>query len=127
MIEVACALIEHAGKVLVAQRGLHKAEGGLWEFPGGKLERGESAEACIVREIREELGLQIAPYARLTPAIHAYPGKTICLIPLRCHWLGGKLQLHEHADCRWLLPAELFSLQWCPADVAIVEEYVRMF
>ncbi|EMR01260.1 (deoxy)nucleoside triphosphate pyrophosphohydrolase [Cesiribacter andamanensis] len=126
MTEVACALIEHNGRVLVAQRGLHKSEGGLWEFPGGKLEPGESPEACIVREIAEELSLQISPYARLAPAIHVYPGKSIRLIPLLCRLHGGKLQLHEHAACQWLLPQELPALAWCPADVPIVEEYIRM-
>jgi 8-oxo-dGTP diphosphatase len=125
MIAVACAIIEHQGKVLVTQRGLHKAEGGLWEFPGGKLEAGENPEICIVREIREELNLLIHPREQLNASDHLYPGKTIRLIPVLCDWVSGSLQLHEHAAYQWLLPEELPTLAWCPADVPVIETYRR--
>ena len=125
MIAVACAIVEHTGKVLVTQRGLHKPEGGLWEFPGGKLEAGETAEACIVREITEELDLIIHPYKKLATAEHHYPTKTIRLIPLICLWVGGTLKLKEHADYQWVMPAGLPELNWCPADIPVVEAYLR--
>lgn len=124
MIAVACAIIEHQGKVLVTQRGLHKAEGGLWEFPGGKLEAGESPEVCIVREIAEELALVIEPYHTLPALTHHNPQKTIQLFPLLCHWTSGQLYLHEHQAYRWLAPPELPSLHWCPADVPVIEAYL---
>ena len=124
MIAVACAIIEHQGKVLVTQRGFHKAEGGLWEFPGGKLEAGESPQVCIVREIAEELALSIEPYHTLPSVTHHYPQKTIRLIPLLCHWTGGQLHLHEHQAYLWLSAPELPALHWCPADVPIVKAYL---
>ena len=125
MIAVACAIIEHKDKVLVTQRPLHKAEGGLWEFPGGKLEAGETAEACIIREIAEELELIIQPHQLLPAADHQYPTKTIRLIPLICRWTGGSLQLKEHQDYQWLPPQDLYTINWCPADVPVVEEYLK--
>lgn len=125
MIEVACAIIENAGKVLVTQRGLHKAEAGLWEFPGGKLNKGESPQACIVREIMEELKLQVAPYQLLQPVEYQYPDKMIRLIPLVCRLAGGTLTLTEHAACQWLLPQALHPLHWCPPDVPVLEQYLQ--
>ncbi|WP_224997968.1 (deoxy)nucleoside triphosphate pyrophosphohydrolase [Cesiribacter sp. SM1] len=125
MILVACAIIEHQNKVLVTQRGYHKAEAGLWEFPGGKLEEDESPQECIIREIAEELELQIAPYALLQPADHQYPDKHIRLIPLVCRLTAGSLQLKEHAASQWLAPAALRPLNWCPADVPVLEQYLQ--
>lgn len=125
MIQVACAIIENQDKVLVTQRGLHKAEGGLWEFPGGKLEAGETPQDCIVREIREELNLLISPRQLLTASAHAYPGKTIRLIPLVCSLVKGTLELREHAAYRWLYPQKLLPLSWCPADVPVVHTYLE--
>ncbi len=123
MIAVACAIIEWQGKVLVTQRGLHKAEGGLWEFPGGKLEAGETPEACIVREIAEELEIVITPYQQLPPAEHHYANKSIRLMPLICRWTGGSLHLHEHNAFQWLRAQELQGLNWCPADIPVVKAY----
>lgn len=125
MIAVACAIIEWQQKILVTQRGLHKAEGGLWEFPGGKLEENETPQTCIVREIAEELDIEVEPYHLLQASEHSYPQKTIRLIPLVCRWTGGTLHMKEHAAFRWLLPPELPGLNWCPADVPIVEEYLH--
>lgn len=125
MIAVACAIVEHKGNVLVTKRGLYKSEGGLWEFPGGKLEAGETAEACIVREIAEELDLKIQPYKKLAAAEHRYPTKTIRLIPLICHWVSGTMQLREHAAFQWVSPAKLPELNWCPADIPIVDTYLQ--
>ena len=125
MIRVACAIIEHKGKVLVTQRGFHKAEAGLWEFPGGKLEEDESPEACIVREIAEELDLHIKPFQSLLATTYQYPDKSIQLIPLLCHLESGNLLLKEHAAYQWLAPAELRTLNWCPADLPVLEAYLH--
>lgn len=125
MIEVACAIIEFQQKVLVTRRSRHKQEGGLWEFPGGKLEVNESAATCIVREIREELELQVFPYQQLKATDHHYPGKIIRLIPLVCQLQGGTLQLKDHDAYQWLPAKALPGVSWCPADVAVVNTYLQ--
>ncbi|AHM60009.1 NUDIX hydrolase [Flammeovirgaceae bacterium 311] len=125
MTEVACAIIEQGEQVLVTQRGYHKAEAGLWEFPGGKLNKGESPHDCIVREIAEELHLQVAPYQLLQAVEYHYPDKSIRLIPLICRLTGGRLTLTEHAAYQWLAPQALHPLQWCPPDVPVLEQYLQ--
>ncbi|WP_379026013.1 (deoxy)nucleoside triphosphate pyrophosphohydrolase [Parapedobacter deserti] len=93
-----------------------------WEFPGGKVETGEDEEATIVREIREELHLEIAVVERLRPVEHDYPAFRICLVPFIAELLGGELLLEEHADAKWVAADELDRYDWAPADVPIVEQ-----
>jgi 8-oxo-dGTP diphosphatase len=95
---------------------------GLWEFPGGKVEPEESPATCLIREIWEELSIGIQICKPLTPVLHAYPTKTIQLIPFLANWESGNLQLTEHAQSRWLSPQDLLSLDWAPADLPIVQE-----
>jgi 8-oxo-dGTP diphosphatase len=92
-----------------------------WEFPGGKIREGESAEDCIAREIREELGLSVRPVARLDEHVYTYADKTVCLVPFACRIDGGTLTLMEHNDARWLTPMEFDGLDWCSADRPIAE------
>ncbi len=125
MIAVTCAIIEHKGKVLVAQRSTAMDLPLQWEFPGGKLQEGETEEACVVREIKEELQLRIAVTHRLPDCIYAYPTKTIRLIPFVCQLLEGHLHLAEHAQVQWLSPHQLPPLNWCEADVEVVEHYLQ--
>jgi 8-oxo-dGTP diphosphatase len=122
---VVCALIERDGRVLAAQRPAHKAQAGLWEFPGGKLEPGESPEAALVREIREELHLDLAVGARLPEVGHDYGPFSITLIPFRAT-VAADREPHpaEHAAVRWCTPAELRTLAWAPADVPVVAHYL---
>jgi 8-oxo-dGTP diphosphatase len=114
--------------VLVAQRPAEKAQGLLWEFPGGKLEDGESAEAALVREIREELCVGIALGERLADARHDYGKFAITLTPFRATLCeaGAEPRATEHVALRWCAPEELRGLEWAPADVPIVEEYLRL-
>ncbi len=125
MIEVTCAIIEKDGKALATKRahGVHLA--GKWEFPGGKIESGETAEQCIKREIDEELNIRISIIANLEPLIHHYLEKSILLIPFICNIEGGEIQLRDHVDFRWLNRDEMKTLQWADADKAVVEEYLR--
>ena len=126
IITVACAIIEHGGKVLAARRSAAMSQPLRWEFPGGKVEPGESPEGCIAREIAEELGVAVAVGERLPDNVHDYGnGKVICLVPFRCRLLSHAFVLKEHAEVRWLLPAQLLGLDWAPADVPIVEHYVK--
>lgn len=125
-LNVSCAIIEHQGLVLAVQRNANMDNPLLWEFPGGKVEEGESAANSIVREIKEELGISIQITGALNSSTHSGNARNIRLLPFICRWVGGTLQLHEHADARWLQPAALSMLPWCPADVPIVEDYINI-
>ncbi|PZX48699.1 (deoxy)nucleoside triphosphate pyrophosphohydrolase [Algoriphagus chordae] len=123
VIFVTCALILLDDKVLCAQRSDRMHLPGLWEFPGGKIEAGESPEACLIREIKEELAITVHVVAALKPNEHAYSeGKLIRLIPFVCAWESGEISLLEHQQVKWLAKEDLKSLEWAPADVPIVDE-----
>jgi 8-oxo-dGTP diphosphatase len=124
IVKVTCALIEQFGRVLVTQRSEKMSQPMLWEFPGGKLELGESEEACLIREIKEELNLDITPLERLTPVIQPYAAYTIELIPFICRYDSGAIRPTEHKSYQWASPNELPAYDWCPADVPIVDEYL---
>lgn len=120
-IQVAGAVIVDNGRVLCTQRGPGSLEG-RWEFPGGKLEPGESAEDALVREIREELGCTVRVGARVVSTEHEYNFAVIVLTTFYCSLVDGEPRLSEHTDFIWLPPAELASLNWAPADVPDVHQ-----
>jgi 8-oxo-dGTP diphosphatase len=123
IIPVTCAIIFHQGKVLAAQRSVIMPLPGKWEFPGGKVEEGEAPEACLIREIREELAIDIRIFGALQPSEFSYTSqKTIRLIPFLATWEAGDIRLLEHSEVKWIGPEELFSLDWAAADVPIVHE-----
>lgn len=126
MTEVVCAVIRDAGgRVLAAQRPAGKAQAGCWEFPGGKIEPGESAEAALIREIREELGCTLAVGAPLTAVDHPYPGGVIRLRPFVAEITSGQPEAHEHSALRWVNRTEAVALDWAPADLPILAEIWR--
>jgi 8-oxo-dGTP diphosphatase len=120
MIRVVAAAIFHDNRVLAALRAPSDKRGDLWELPGGKVEPGESDEAALAREIREELGVPIAVHERLAESVHAYPDVTICLVAYRATLLSGTPHPHEHAEVRWVGQGELDDLDWAPADVPLL-------
>jgi len=125
MTIVTCAIIENNGKVLCARRSESMHLPLKWEFPGGKTEDGEEPEACLKREIREELGIEIIIIERLTSNRHTYPGrKGFELIPFRCRLAGGVLNIREHKQVKWLEKSELRGLDWAEADIPIVNNYL---
>jgi 8-oxo-dGTP diphosphatase len=126
-LHVACALIERDGHVLMAQRPAHKHLGGKWEFPGGKVEPGETAEAALHRELREELGCTVKIIRKLAPHTHAYATVTVRLIPFVTHLLADSCppQTHEHAALRWVPASELTSLDLPDADLPIIADYLN--
>ena len=127
MIEVTCAIIEYKSKVLVAQRSEKMALPLKWEFPGGKIEKGETAEACLIREILEELHINIKITKQLNTNSHQYSEtKTIKLIPFICELIDGEIKLTEHANFLWLSKSELSNLDWADADVPILNEYLNI-
>ncbi|WP_443971276.1 (deoxy)nucleoside triphosphate pyrophosphohydrolase [Sphingobium sp. CR28] len=121
-IVVAAALVDGAGRVFIQQRPLHKAMGGLWEFPGGKVEPGEAAEHALVRELREELAIEtetacLAPATFSTGTIGERP---LLLLLYVCRKWTGQIVAQEAIDTRWLLPHELFAVEMPPADRPLV-------
>jgi len=123
-IEVACAIIEKDGLVLATQRSEVMSMPLKWEFPGGKLNAGESSRECLVRELLEELGVRVEIRYPLAPVTWAYESFSVTLHPFVCAITGGRLVLHEHRAARWLAPAELSSLDWAEADFPIIAEYI---
>ena len=124
-IKVTCAIISLNGKTLVVQRSEKMKLPLKWEFPGGKIETGESEEDCIRREIREELNIEIELLSRLTPSVYKYPDFKICLIPYTAKYLSGEITLAEHKRYLFLADNELIELDWAEADIPILNEYLE--
>ncbi len=125
MLAVTCALIIKDGLVLAVQRGPEMKMPLKWEFPGGKIENGESEQSCLFREIKEELHLAIEVGEKLPEVVHNYPDFTIRLIPFLAKIQAGELTLTEHQDFRWLKKEELLDLDWAEADLPIVKDYLK--
>lgn len=126
MINVVAAVIKNEdGKILIAQRNLKKSQGGLWEFPGGKIEVGESREVAIIREIKEELVIDIDVVGYIGEKVFNYPDKDVNLIALECVIVGGDIRLLEHEDAKWVGSDELERFEFSPADMFIVEKLRR--
>lgn len=122
-LRVTCGIIEENHLVLAVQRSSVMSMPLMWEFPGGKIDVGESPEDCLVRELEEELGITVTLCNRLSEHFYAYPHFDISLLPFVCRIAGGTITLHEHAALAWLHADELPGLGWAPADVAVVKEY----
>jgi 8-oxo-dGTP diphosphatase len=120
VVEVAAAIISRRARFLVTRRDPAKHLGGLWEFPGGKREPGESIEACLARELAEELGLRVRVGARVAVVPWTYPDRCVLLHFLRCRIAGGPITPRERQPYRWVTPAELAVLPMPPADAALL-------
>lgn len=117
---VTAALIREDHKILIAQRGRNKKFGRQWEFPGGKLTRGETPEACLRREIREELNLEIQVDEHFCTVHHQYPDFKIELMAFWCSIVGGSLELEEHEQVRWVTVAEMKQYTFVEADLNVI-------
>ncbi len=125
MLNVTCAIITHGSKVLVTQRSEVMKLPLKWEFPGGKMHADESAEMCIKRELIEELNVEVEILERLTDSKFEYPTFTINLIPFVVRLKAGQLTLREHKAFEWLSPTDLPALDWAPADVPVVDRFLK--
>ena len=122
ILVAAVALIDADGRVLLAQRPDGKAMGGLWEFPGGKVEAGETPEAALIRELREELAIETVSscLAPLTFASHSYDDFHLLMPLFACRRWQGQPQAIEHQALRWVRPMRLADYPMPPADVPLV-------
>ena len=123
LVKVPCAIIERGGKVLAAQRSAHGSLPMKWEFPGGKLEAGESETECLAREIREELNVEILVGDPLPVTDRDDGWRTIQLVPFVCQLVTDQILLTEHEQILWLGPEELPPLDWAEADRDVLRNY----
>ncbi|MGO8676941.1 MAG: 8-oxo-dGTP diphosphatase MutT [Limisphaerales bacterium] len=126
-IEVAAGLVFRQGKLLITQRRPEADQGGLWEFPGGKREKNESFEACLARELREELGIEVGVGELVESLTHAYPEKTVSLRFYLCRWLDHEPKPIACADLKWVTPETLADYAFPAADARLLDKLARMF
>lgn len=124
LLVVAGALINDRGEVLIAQRPQGKSMAGLWEFPGGKVEEGEVPEFALMRELKEELGLQTLPsfFSPIGFASHSYDAFHLLMPLFVCRIWKGDPQALEHKALRWVLPQDLYGYDMPAADVPLIEQ-----
>ena len=120
MTDVVAALIWDQDRFMICQRPANKARALLWEFVGGKTEPGETMEAALVRECREELDITVAVGDIFTQVIHEYPDILIRLTLFNCTIAEGTPKLLEHNDLKWITPAQIPNYDFCPADKDIL-------
>lgn len=123
-IDIGCAVIFKGRKILITQRKPGDSFGEYWEFPGGKVEAGESLETCLIREIREELAVEIQPERLLAKALHPYPEKVLVLHFYLCRWVQGEPQKIDCHDFAWVSPEELVRYKFPPADGGVIEDLI---
>ena len=126
MIDVTCAIIRNEdNEVLVVQRGEKTDHPLKWEFPGGKTSGNESHEECIIREVKEELSMEIIICRTLSPVEHDYGHKKIRLIPFVCDTLDEMPLLSEHIAFRWLPAEDLLGIEYSEADIPVAKQYIE--
>ena len=128
VLVAACALIDPDGRVLIAQRPPGKPMGGLWEFPGGKVESGEQPEDCLIRELKEELGIDVKQecLAPLTFASHVYPDFHLLMPLYVCRRWEGFVAPQEGQALKWVKPSELRNYPMPPADEPLISHLTTL-
>ena len=123
IIDVVGAIIREGDRYLVGQRAANKAQGGMWEFMGGKIEPGETPEQALARECREELDLEIENERIIDSVVHEYPEKTIRLTLIECSPKAGSVpKALEHQQIRWVTRGEMDTLDFAPADRELINK-----
>lgn len=124
---VAAAIVHLDGKILITRRAPGVKLAGMWEFPGGKLEHEETAQECIIRELREELGVDSIAGEILTSTTYTYPNGTIELIAIVVKLQSTQFTLQVHDLFEWVQPEDLLRYELAPADIPIAEEIIRKY
>lgn len=119
MIQVVAAVIIKDDKVFLARRAAHKDHAGKWEFPGGKIEQGESPQQALQRELLEELGVDVKIHDAMESYVHTYPHLQIELLPYRTELLTEDFQLTDHDEVKWVPVSELMEYDLTEADVEL--------
>ena len=121
MIKVAAGIIKRNGKYLAARRAQGKHMAGKWEFPGGKIEPGETPEQCLVRELKEEFQIEVSVGPHVADSIFDYGNKVICLMGYLVVHLHGQFSLQDHDQIAWLSVDEMFEYDFSPADIPLIQ------
>ena len=122
MVKVVAALIRDGEKFLICQRPAHKARGLLWEFVGGKVEKGETKKEALVRECKEELDVTVKVLDEYMKLVHEYPDITVELTLFNAEIESGTMKLLEHNAVKWITPDEIENFDFCPADKDILKK-----
>lgn len=125
IIKVVAAIIRDGEKILATQRGYGEYKGG-WEFPGGKVEEGETPEAALIREIKEELDTEIEVGEYLDTIEYDYPTFHLSMYCFWCIKKSGDLVLKEHEAAKWLTKETIDSVEWLPADIMLIDKLKQM-
>lgn len=125
IVEVSAAIIKRGNEIFTTCRGYGDFKD-MWEFPGGKIESGETREEALIREIKEELELDIKISKYITTIDYDYPDFYLTMHCFLCEVCGGKLRLNAHNEVRWVALDELDKLNWVPADVLVVEKLKKL-
>jgi 8-oxo-dGTP diphosphatase len=122
-VNVSAAIIEEGDKFLIARRAKGKHLAGFWEFPGGKIEAGETAEACLSRELNEEFQINVSVNSYVGESYYEYPNKTINLKAFICSIISGEIRLHVHDKIEWITIDEIQQYDLAPADLPLIPLY----
>ena len=125
MTEVVAALIWNGKKFMICQRPEHKMRGLLWEFVGGKVEKGETKEQALIRECREELDIELKVNNLFMDVVHEYPDLTVHLSIFNSEIFSGEPKMLEHNDIKWITPEEIPNYDFCPADEEILKRIIK--
>lgn len=126
MMLVCAAVIHDKGKILIAQRMENSHQGLKWEFPGGKVEEGESPEAAVIREIKEELNMDIKVTDVFDVVYHTYDDKSLVMVVYNCIYTGGSIEKIECNDYRWVNIEEMKNYEFANADKKVVTKLSKM-
>ena len=125
MTEVVAALVWEGERFMICQRPAHKARGLLWEFVGGKVEKGETKEQALIRECHEELDVTVAVEEVFMDVVHEYPDLTVHLTLFNARIAEGTPKMLEHNDIKWITPREISDYEFCPADEEILRKIIK--
>ncbi|MGL4723522.1 MAG: pyrimidine (deoxy)nucleoside triphosphate diphosphatase [Scandinavium sp.] len=125
-IDVVAAILEKNGFILLAQRPPHADQAGMWEFPGGKVEAGETQPEALIRELREELGIEALPAEYVASHQREVSGRIIHLHAWHVPEFSGELTAHEHSQLEWVQPEQAFGYALAPADIPLLEAFIAL-